>query len=262
MFPETGGAVSKGSAEETALLKSIRTLGATPIGHSVYSKPYPSQDLAGHPGNGAANAWPAINHPLIIALARSSQPQEAMAEWMRNTLATQAQFRPEFWPGIWSGADATQTPIEEREECHGLNGWPEFPTYCTHRHAMPLWSVATGLAGVEFTAAGLELQPAVPLESGAFEFSTGVVAVARDEDGVTFRGWVEPQAADAACKVTLRLHPSTVAGADARSGLGRALLQSWKTTGLETDGRGNGNLFGVFPMFVPSLSWQNDRFYI
>jgi hypothetical protein len=27
-------------------------------------------------------------------------------------------------------------------------------------------------------------------------------------------------------------------------------------------GRENGIFFGVFPMFVPSLSWQNDRFYI
>ena len=27
-------------------------------------------------------------------------------------------------------------------------------------------------------------------------------------------------------------------------------------------GAKNGIFFGVFPMFVPSLSWQNDRFYI
>jgi hypothetical protein len=27
-------------------------------------------------------------------------------------------------------------------------------------------------------------------------------------------------------------------------------------------GAKNGIFFGVFPMFVPSLSWQNDHFYI
>ena len=221
-----GGAAPKGSSEETALIKSILTHGATPIGHSVYSKPYPSKPRAGHPGSGAANAWPAINHPLVIALARSSQPQEAMKEWRRNSLATQAQYRPAFWAGIWSGADYTQTPIETRVAAHGLAGWPEFPTYCTHRHSMPLWSVATGLAGVEFTATGLTLQPAVPVAEGAFEFEAGVVAIAREADGVTFHGWVEPQAADAACKITLRLHPSTVAP---NALLAHARLRTWAT---------------------------------
>jgi hypothetical protein len=32
--------------------------------------------------------------------------------------------------------------------------------------------------------------------------------------------------------------------------------------GKEYSGAKNGIFFGVFPMFVPSLSWQNDRFYI
>ena len=40
---------------------------------------------------------------------------------------------------------------------------------------------------------------------------------------------------------------------------------SWKTGVVrmegESLGRKNGIFFGVFPMFVPSLSWQNDRFY-
>eukprot|EP01050_Picozoa_sp_SAG11_P001254 SAG11_NODE_53_length_19648_cov_14.691902_16_plen_134_part_00 len=88
---------------------------------------------------------------------------------------------------------------------------------------MPLWSVATGLAGVEFTAAGVEFHPAVPVEAGAFEFSSRVVAISRDEDGVTFRGWAEPPQEDAACKLTLRLHHFATSTAS-------ALLQAWTTT--------------------------------
>jgi hypothetical protein len=38
------------------------------------------------------------------------------------------------------------------------------------------------------------------------------------------------------------------------------LLAAGKAGGLS--GAKNGIFFGVFPMFVPSLSWQNDRFYI
>ena len=79
-----GGAVTKGSPEEKTLISSILTRGSTPIGHGVYSKVYSSKPVAGHPGSSAANAWPALNHPLVIALARSSEPQEAMKEWMRT----------------------------------------------------------------------------------------------------------------------------------------------------------------------------------
>ena len=200
-----GGAVTKGSAEEKALIESILTRGSTPIGHSVYSKPYPSKPLAGHPGSGAANAWPAINHPLVIALARSSEPQEAMKEWLRNSLATQARYRPDFWAGIWTGADYTQTPLEERALAHGLAGWPEFPTWCTHRHAQPLWSAATGLAGVEFTAEGVTIRPAVGVEEGAFQFKSKLLSVKRHADGRTFSGWVAPQD-ESPCKLTLALH--------------------------------------------------------
>jgi hypothetical protein len=40
-------------------------------------------------------------------------------------------------------------------------------------------------------------------------------------------------------------------------------IMAWRSfTLLLTNGAENGIFFGVFPMFVPSLSWQNDRFYI
>ena len=235
-----GGAVARGSAEETTLIESILTHGSTPIGHSVYSKQYPVKPAAGHPGSGAANAWPAINHPLIIALARSSKPEEAMKEWMRNSLATQAHYRPDFWAGIWTGADYTATPIEA---VGGLAGWPEFPSWCTHRHAFPLWSVATGLAGVEFTAEGVTIRPAVPLSEGSFDFKARQLAVSRDADGATFRGWVQPQDSGSPCTVRLALHhtvsaasgATTAAAAAAAAGSrprrGRAQLMVWTSSG-------------------------------
>lgn len=233
-----GEAVARGSAEEAALIESILTLGNTPIGHSVYSKPYPAKPLPGHhPGSGAANAWPAINHPLVIALARSSKPEEAMSEWMKNSLASQAHYRPDFWAGIWSGADYTATPIEA---IGGLTGWPEFPTWCTHRHAQPLWSIATGLAGVEFTSQGVTLRPAVHYREGGWEFQSRQLAVSRDADGTTFRGWVQPPEDDSPCVLRLALHRSVVAIADAvdvaRNGSqrverrGRARMTTWTST--------------------------------
>jgi hypothetical protein len=46
----------------------------------------------------------------------------------------------------------------------------------------------------------------------------------------------------------------SIAAAAATKAGGRGVLANF--TGAK-----NGIFFGVFPMFVPSLSWQNDRFY-
>jgi len=64
-------------------------------------------------------------------------------------------------------------------------------------------------------------------------------------------------------RVLLPYNPWDVA--TRREGLGKitddvALAELIKA--VSADGRENGIFFGVFPMFVPSLSWQNDRFYI
>ena len=107
-----GGAIGHGSAEEAALLRALAAKGRTSIGQSVVSRPFNATPVAGHPGSGAANAWPAINHQLVIALARSSVPSEGWDEWRRNSLASQARHFPEYWAGVWSGADYTATVLE------------------------------------------------------------------------------------------------------------------------------------------------------
>jgi hypothetical protein len=40
------------------------------------------------------------------------------------------------------------------------------------------------------------------------------------------------------------------------------VLQRFKDPTLGCWGAKNGNFLCVFPMFVPSLSWQNDRFNV
>ena len=63
----------------------------------------------------------------------------------------------------------------------------------------------------------------MPHELGAFEFESRVAAISRDEKGLAFQGWVQPESEGAPCKVTLALHPS-VSAADVG---GSARVKTW-----------------------------------
>ena len=105
--------------------------------------------------------WPAVAHPFVWALARTNG-SAAWDEWRRLSLANTAAQNPELWSGVWTSSDAWGD--------RGLNWQPAFPALCTHRHAWPLLSLTHGLLGLEFTASGLRLRPALPQSLGPFAY--------------------------------------------------------------------------------------------
>lgn len=101
-------------------------------------------------------------------------------------------------PGVWTAADYIRTET-------GQSGGGAFPALCTHRHAWPLYSLATSLVGVEFTRDGATIRPAgLPAELGAFSFTSRLANVSRSVTG-TFTGTLWPLQASASCVVTLEI---------------------------------------------------------
>jgi len=148
--------------------------------------------------------WAALDGPLIWALA-SVDGAMAWDEWLKNTRANHAEVYPDVWYGIWSGPDvfnstdsghAGQTGYDwglvdvnaaaQPSTFRGLS-WTAWPVMCMHRHAWPLYSAAK-LAGIEFTAAGVTLAPAIPKEQYSFE--SALIGVKKTHAG--YEGWYAP----------------------------------------------------------------------
>ena len=81
--------------------------------------------------------------------------------------------------------------------------------------------------------------------------SSDVDLLLSHRDGESHKG--TPAKAGAAAAAAAR--GGGAGGAGGGSSLIQQLLENLR-------GAKNGIFFGVFPMFVPSLSWQNDHFYI
>jgi len=143
----------------------------SPIGAAQASAPYTHTP----PGTGENGAvWASQSYPLVWALTKVNKSM-AYDEWIKNTLAYEAEAYPDFWAGIWTSSDSVNSFFSNQQ---GQAGWPEMPILCTHRHAWPLFTAAK-LAGLEFTAKGVWLEPSIPLSAGNFSFSSPLASIKR-----------------------------------------------------------------------------------
>jgi len=138
--------------------------------------------------------WAALVHPAIMGVAKVNK-SKAWDLWTASSLANEATMYPKIWAGIWTSADYVRAES-------GQSGGSAFPAFCTHRHAWPLVSLATALVGVNFTAAGATISPAVPARLGAFDYASSLVRVSRDACG-RYSGSLTPARQTTSCEVRL-----------------------------------------------------------
>ncbi len=134
--------------------------------------------------------WPSLNQTLIWALA-GIDPQMAWDEWKKNSLARHADVYPDVWYGVWSGTDSYNSTLSSHPGetvndpyFHGT----DFPVLNLHAHACSLYSI-TKLLQIEFTEAGLNLSPELPIAS--YRFDSPLIGVAKSAAG-NYEGWYAP----------------------------------------------------------------------
>ena len=133
--------------------------------------------------------WPSLNATLVWALAQHD-PAMAWDEWKKNTLARHADVYPDIWYNTWSGPDTLNSTVSKHpgETVNaGFLRYTDFPIANLHSHACTLYSAAK-LLGIDFTAAGVELTPGLPLES--YRFDSPLIGVSKGPDG--YEGWYAP----------------------------------------------------------------------
>ena len=175
---------------------------SSPIGARLMSKP--QKESVAPPGQmNNAGIWPSINGTLVWALALADG-RLAWDEWKKNSLAYHAEAYPETWYGIWSGPDAYNSTLskypgqtffndkdltgEELDKVLELGtNWTDFPVFNMHPHAWPIYD-AVRLLGVQFTPAGLELAPSLPLP--AYRLESPLLGFEKKEAGI--EGWYAP----------------------------------------------------------------------
>jgi hypothetical protein len=127
--------------------------------------------------------WPALDHPLLLGLARMNETELAWEEWMRNSLHWQTNVTGgKQWVGQWTSADAINND--------GSPGvWTNnYPVLCMHRHAWPLVSIQQ-LMGVQFSTTGVVVKPSLPASLGSYSFASPIASieyVASSEVGHSF----------------------------------------------------------------------------
>ncbi|MHA1751522.1 MAG: GH36-type glycosyl hydrolase domain-containing protein [Candidatus Helarchaeota archaeon] len=177
------------------LLKSIdeKLRKSSKIGATILNEPISHvTEEKGMATNGGI--WLSINGTLIWALALTN-PEMALDEWKKNSLAYHAEAFPEIWYGIWSGPDTYNSHFSEFEgatlffdpnkKAKGLNvnvNWTDFPVMNMHSHAWPLYSVIK-LLGIEFSPNGLEIKPSIPKDE--YEFYSPLIMFKKTENGYT-----------------------------------------------------------------------------
>jgi len=208
-----GAAFPEQAAQLTQAIDEL-VRGGSPIRARLISQGVEKMmEPAGEGANGGV--WHSINGTLVWALAQCDGAM-AWEEWQKNTLAAHAEAYPDTWYGIWSGPDfynsilskyPGQTGFDERfaspnppQGWFGLGvNWTDFPVMNMHPHAWPLYS-ACKLLGVEFTPAGVELSPCLPLDE--YHFKTPLLGLEKTAAG--YRGWYAPRVAGR-WQVSLRL---------------------------------------------------------
>jgi cellobiose phosphorylase len=99
--------------------------------------PLGSSDAGGSRENGGF--WYALNGPLIKGLLELD-PGEAEKAAQKMTLLGHAEQFPDYWVGMWSGPDSFDSSLLPSE---GMSSsyTREFPVFCAHAHAWPLYSL-------------------------------------------------------------------------------------------------------------------------
>jgi len=151
-----------------------------------------SQTMA-EPGTSISGGiWPSLNATLVWALAQSNG-EMAWDEWKKNTLARHAEVYPDVWYNTWSGPDTLNSTVSKHpgETVNaGFLRYTDFPIANLHSHACTLYSAAK-LLGLEFTEAGVELAPRLPLES--YRFDSPLLGFVKGPGG--YEGWYAPSKA-------------------------------------------------------------------
>lgn len=145
--------------------------------------------------------WWSLNGTLIWALAKQKSTL-AWIEWKKNSFAMHASKYPDIWFGIWSGPDCYTSVLSNRpgetrfnqdlvekmnKDIDKINGayeimdysFIDFPIANVHAHAWPLYSF-TKLLGIEFTAAGMVIAPAINEQK--FCLKTNIIRVIKNHD--------------------------------------------------------------------------------
>jgi len=139
--------------------------------------PFNTTDQA--PGTGEnGGIWPALTYPLVWGLTLVDKNM-ALDEWMKNSLAYEAEKYPDFWAGIWSGDDAVDSVLAEHP---GWPHYPDFPILCMHRHAYPLFTAAK-LVGLNFVPEGVDIVPAMPDSIATYSFHSKHVSIEKTSAG-------------------------------------------------------------------------------
>ena len=134
--------------------------------------------------------WPSLNQTLVWALV-GIDPAMAWDEWKKNSFARHAEVYPDIWYGVWSGNDSYNSPLNQQPgEAANLQFFhgTDFPVLNLHSHACFLYS-ATKLLGIEFTEAGVNLKPKLPVES--FRLDSPLIGVSKSSAG-KYAGWYAP----------------------------------------------------------------------
>jgi hypothetical protein len=166
----------------------------SPIGAMQLNK---SPDLASQamaePGTSISGGiWPSLNATLVWALARVNG-EMAWDEWKKNTLARHAEVYHDIWYNTWSGPDTLNSTLSKHpgeSVSSGFLRYTDFPIANLHSHACTLYSAAK-LLGLEFTPAGLDLAPRLPLDE--YRFDSPLFGLAKGPHG--YEGWYAPSKA-------------------------------------------------------------------
>jgi hypothetical protein len=143
----------------------------------------------------------------------------AWDEFKKNALARHAEVYPNIWYGTWSGPDTYNSILNDypggtmlsdamlcqRHEkgpvyCDDDLSWTDFPVMNMHPHAWQLYMVPK-LLGFEFTPEGVELAPAIPLQS--YRFDSPLIGLAKQRD--RYEGWYAPFARKGNWVITVKL---------------------------------------------------------
>lgn len=156
--------------QERALIAEIRIRCTDPYATTVFAS---GSEHASEPGSVMeGSTWPAINSTLAWGLSRVN-PAEGWRELRDNTLHHHALVYPDLWMGVWSGPDMYLGAKYGRNAGQTWSAGAYFsmqawPVQILFPHSEPL-NAALWLAGIEPTAAGLRIDPRLPLDTWSWE---------------------------------------------------------------------------------------------
>ena len=117
-------------------LLNDEVLGARQMEKPISMKTATSEIIAGESENGGF--WFSLNGPLILGVSTFDK-QESMRLLKKMTFANFAKNYPNYWVGQWSNADCINSSKSELPGLSRPDIWTEYPVFCSHPHAWPLY---------------------------------------------------------------------------------------------------------------------------